>query len=155
MTYEVKLTELATTTAAHLRIHTRTADIGDAVGQGFKELYEFAGRADAVPTGPPQLAYPGGFDPHGEMDLDLYVPISTAPAANGGIDIVDLPGGPAAQTFHHGRYQEIRAAYEAVFTLIHRNGHHHAGPPRESYLNGTESGLDGHLTEVVVPLRRS
>ncbi|GLZ27935.1 hypothetical protein Lesp02_01250 [Lentzea sp. NBRC 105346] len=157
MTYQVQLTELASATASHLRVHTSTAKIGDAVGQGFKELYEFAARSGAVPTGPPQLAYPGEFEPYGEVDLDLYLPISRTPAANGDVDVVELPGGPAAQAFHRGGHEDISAAYEAVFEWIHEHGRHQAGPPRELYLNGpndTSSPAD-YLTEVVVPLRRS
>ena len=157
MSYEVTVTELASVTAAHVRGHTTTAEIGEAVGQGLKELFEFAAAAGAAPTGPPQLAYPGGFRPGAQVDLDLYLPISKAVPAQGTVDVVELPGGPVAQTFHQGRYDTIGAAYEAVFRWIHTTDHHRAGPPREIYLTGpdaTSSPAD-YLTEVVVPLRRS
>lgn len=157
MTYEVKLTELASATASHLRVHTSTARIGDAVGQGFKELYEYAAETGAVPTGPPQLGYPGDFELGGEVDLDLYLPISTTPPPRGSIDVVVLLGGPAAQTFHRGRYEDISAANEAVFERIHTHGHAPGGPPRELYLNGPDDVTSpaDYLTEVVVPVRRS
>ncbi|SFR02053.1 effector-binding domain-containing protein [Lentzea waywayandensis] len=157
MSYEVKLTELASVTAAHVRSHTTTAAIGEAVGQGLKELFEFAVAAGAAPAGPPQLAYPGQFEPGAEVDLDLYLPISKAVSPKGAVDVVELPGGPVAQTFHQGRYDTIGAAYEAVFRWIHTTDRHRAGPPREIYLTGpdaTSSPAD-YLTEVVVPLRRT
>ncbi|SER69780.1 GyrI-like domain-containing protein [Lentzea albida] len=155
MTYDVTLTELASTTTCHQRVHTTAAGIAGAVGRGLQELYEFAADCSATPTGPPQLALAGPLT-DGDVTLDLYLPISATPAARGPIDVVVLPEGPAAQTFHHGRYEDIPAAYEAVFAWIREHGRHQAGPPRELYLTGPDTATNpaDYLTEVVVPLRR-
>lgn len=68
--------------------------------------------------------------------------------------MVALPGGPVARTVHRGRYEDIGAAYEAIFRWIHQHGRHQAGPPREIYLTGPDSDVvpEDYLTEVVVPL---
>lgn len=155
MTYEVTLTELASTVTCHQRVRTTAAEIADNVGRGLGELHEFATASSVTPAGPPQLAYPGPLT-DGEFELDLYLPISGTPAGRGPIDVVVLPSGPVAQTFHCGRYDEIPAAYEAVFAWIHEHGLHQAGPPRELYLTGpdTATSADDYFTEVVVPLRR-
>lgn len=155
MTYDVTITELDSAVACHQRVRTTPAAIAATVGRGLQELYEFAAAASAAPAGPPQLAYPGPLV-DGEFDLDLYLPISGTPAARDAIDVVELPGGPAARTFHRGPYDTIPAAYEAVFEWIHEHGHHQAGPPRELYLTGpdTATGPDDYVTEVVVPVRR-
>ncbi|WP_406601616.1 GyrI-like domain-containing protein [Lentzea miocenica] len=86
----------------------------------------------------------------------MYLPISGTTVARGPIDVVVLPSGPVAQTFHRGSYDTIPAAYEAVFAWIREHGLHQAGPPRELYLTGpdTATSADDYLTEVVVPLRR-
>lgn len=155
MTYDVTLTELAPTVTCHQRVHTTAAGIASAVGQGLQDLYEFAARAAVTPAGPPQLSCP---DPASdrELDLDLYLPISGRPEQSGDIDVVVLPEGPVAQTFHHGRYDEIGAAYEAVFAWMREHGREQAGPARELYLTGPDTATvpDDYLTEVVVPLRR-
>ncbi|GGU50019.1 GyrI-like domain-containing protein [Lentzea flava] len=153
MTYDVTLTEFPSTVTCHQRVHTTAARIASAVGEGLQNLYDFASRSAVTPTGPPQLSCPA---PGEEVDLDLYLPISGRPAGTDVIDIVVLPEGPVATTFHRGRYDEIGAAYEAVFAWIREHGHQQAGPPRELYLTGPDTAATpgDYLTEVVVPLRR-
>ncbi|WP_146771600.1 hypothetical protein [Lentzea atacamensis] len=143
MTYDVTFTELASTVTCHQRVNTTAAGIASAVGRGLQDLYEFAARAAVTPAGPPQLSCPDPA-PGRELDLDLHLlQISGRPEKSGDIDVVVLPEGPVAQTFHHGRYDEIGAAYEA--------------PARELYLTGPDTATvpDDCLTEVVVPLRRN
>ncbi|GAA3625797.1 hypothetical protein GCM10022267_10070 [Lentzea roselyniae] len=102
MTYDVTLTELASTGTCHQRVHTTAAGIASAVGRGLQDLYEFAARAAVTPAGPPQLSFPDPA-PGRELDLDLCLPISGRPEKSGDIDVVVLPEGPVALTFHHGR----------------------------------------------------
>jgi effector-binding domain-containing protein len=153
MTYDIALTELSPATACHLRVRTSAHDIAASVGGGLQDLYEFAAAAHAVPAGPPQLAYPGPVT-DGDFELDLYLPISGEVAGRAPVDIVDLPGGPAASTVHRGAYDEIPAAYEAVFEWVHSHGRTPGGPPRELYLTGPDEAEspEDYLTEVVVPL---
>ncbi|RXS77777.1 hypothetical protein ETR37_18920, partial [Geobacillus sp. PK12] len=135
--------------------HTTTEEIGKTVGAGFEELYTFVTGAGAIPAGPPQAAYPGDFQPGGEVDVDLYVPIDGAPPAQGGIDFVTLPGGPVAKTSHRGPYDRVGAAYEALFTWVREHGRTPAGPPRELYLTGPDTVTEpaDYLTDVILPLR--
>lgn len=155
MTYDITLTELSPTTACHLRVRTSAHDIAASVGGGLQNLYEFAAAANVAPSGPPQLAYPGPVT-DGDFELDLYLPVAGEVAGQDPVDVVDLPGGPAARTLHQGAYDKIPAAYEAVFTWVHEHGHTPSGPPRELYLNGPdeEKSSDDYVTEVVVPLLR-
>ncbi|MCX2951442.1 GyrI-like domain-containing protein [Lentzea sp. NEAU-D7] len=155
MNYDITLTELSPTTACHLSVRTSPHDIAASVGGGLQQLYDFATAAEVAPSGPPQLAYP---DPvtEGDLELDLYLPISGEVTGQAPVDVVGLAGGPAARTVHHGAYDKIPAAYEAVFRWIHEHGHTPSGPPRELYLTGPdeERNPDHYVTEVVVPLLR-
>lgn len=156
MVYQVTLTELADATAARKHEHTRAADLGETIGEGFRALFDYAEHVGAQPAGPPQLAYLGDFSPEGEIDLDVYLPVAgSAPPADG-VEVVALPGGPVAQTFHRGRYEDIGAAYAAIFQWIQETGHQQQGDPREIYLTGPDSNVapEDYLTEVVVPLTR-
>ncbi|MFD6066098.1 GyrI-like domain-containing protein [Amycolatopsis lurida] len=156
MTYPVELTELEALTAAHLRRHTTIADIGECVGAGYETLYAFVAEAGTAPSGPPQAAYRGDFLPGERLDLDLYLPIPGGLPAQGDIDIVTLAGGPAVRTSHHGPYDEISAAYEAVYEWVRESGRQPAGAPRELYLRGPDSTPDPalYVTDVVLPLRK-
>ncbi|MFJ8916419.1 GyrI-like domain-containing protein [Amycolatopsis sp. NPDC102389] len=151
----MKLTELDALTVAHLHRRTTTAGLGECVGAGFEALYAFVSEAGAAPNGPPQAAYPSDFQPGEELDLDLYLPVPGSPRSRGDIDVVALPGGPAALTSHHGPYEEIGSAYEAVYEWVRLNGRQPAGAPRELYLSGPDGTLDParYVTDVVLPLR--
>ncbi|MFJ8962538.1 GyrI-like domain-containing protein [Lentzea sp. NPDC102401] len=155
MDYDVTLTELSPTTACHLRVRTSAHDIAASVGGGLQRLYEFAAAVQVAPSGPPQLAYPEPVT-DGDFELDLYLPISGQVAGQAPVNVVDLPGGPAARTVHQGAYDKIPAAYEAAFRWIHEHGHTSSGPPRELYLTGPdeEQSPEDYVTEVVVPLVR-
>jgi hypothetical protein len=61
MAYQVTLTELAGLTVARKHEHVRAAELGAAIGEGFRSLFEYAEHVGAQPAGPPQLAYLGEF----------------------------------------------------------------------------------------------
>ncbi|MGW6442645.1 hypothetical protein [Lentzea sp. NPDC055074] len=54
----------------------------------------------------------------GDFELDLYLPISGEVQDRSPVDVVPLPGGPAARTTHRGAYDETPAAYEAVLRYV-------------------------------------
>lgn len=154
MTYQVTLTELAATTAAHKRDRTRATELATTIGRGFEDLYSYTSRHGSIPTGPPQVTYPGEFRSDGEVDVELFLPVDQRTVAQDDIEVVELPGGPVAQTFHHGRYEDIGPAHEALLDWIRAHGRLPAGPPREIYLTGPDAVENPqlYLTEIVIPL---
>jgi effector-binding domain-containing protein len=156
MTYDVTLTELPSIRVARKRTRVRATDLATVIGQGFDELLAYAARSGGSLTGPPQAAYLGDFTADGEVDVELYLPTDIRATGGSDINVVELPGGTVAQAFHHGRYEDLGTAYNAVSQWIRTKGLQHAGPTREIYLTGPDAVADPaqYLTEIVVPVRQ-
>ncbi|MBK8024175.1 MAG: GyrI-like domain-containing protein [Chloroflexi bacterium] len=75
----------------------------------------------------------------------------------GSMEVVELPGGTMASAVHHGSYETLYRAHEAVLQWIEANGYHVAGPDREVYLyNAAPVRRDdpSFITEVQYPVAR-
>lgn len=154
MTHHVTLTETEPFTAARVHRRIRAADLSRAIGEGFGLLFEHSAQAGATPAGPPQVAYPGSFQPEGEFEVDLLLPTDRPTAPAGDVGTVEWPGGPAVRTLHAGPYDRLGEAYQAIEEWVRAHGRRPAGPPREIYLVGPDrtSNPKSYLTEVVMPV---
>ena len=66
-----------------------------------------------------------------------------------------LPGATMASTIHHGSYETIGNAHEAVLRWIESNGYRIAGPDREVYIyNAQPIRRDDptYVTEIQYPV---
>ncbi|GAA0262234.1 hypothetical protein GCM10010492_74120 [Saccharothrix mutabilis subsp. mutabilis] len=154
MSYQVTLTDQPGVLAARKRVRTPAGELTRALGDGFASLFRHTAEQGATPVGPPQVAYSGEFAPDADVDLDLLLPTDRPVEPGNGVEPARLPAGPVARTYHHGPYDRIGAAYEALFAWIADHDRRQAGPPREVYLTGPDAVSDPemYLTEVVVPL---
>jgi DNA-binding transcriptional MerR regulator/predicted transcriptional regulator YdeE len=74
---------------------------------------------------------------------------------NGRMRVHELPAATMAATVHHGSYNTIGEAHEAVLTWIEANGYRIVGPDREVYLyNAMPIRLDDptYVTEIQYPV---
>ncbi|HEX4204022.1 MAG TPA: MerR family transcriptional regulator [Ktedonobacteraceae bacterium] len=77
---------------------------------------------------------------------------------SGRMHVHELPAGTFAATVHHGSYNTIGQAHEAVFTWIEANGYHVVGPDRGINLyNKTPIHLDdpSYVTEIQYPVEKA
>lgn len=77
---------------------------------------------------------------------------------HGRMRVHELPASLMAATIHHGSYNTIGAAHEAVITWIETNGYRIAGPDREVYLYNTPPiRLDdpSYVTEIQYPVEKA
>lgn len=77
---------------------------------------------------------------------------------SGRMHVHELPSGTFADTVHHGSYNTIGQAHEAVLKWIEANGYHVVGPDREINLyNKTPIRLDdpSYVTEIQYPVEKA
>ena len=136
-----------------------------AVGALFAEVYEALGEHVAAALGPNPgqggqtlvLWYDTEFK---ETDVDgaaaFYV---RCPAPdNGRMRVHELPAAMMATTIHHGPYNRINEAHEAVITWIDANNYRIAGADREIYLyNRMPIRRDDstYITEIQYPVEKN
>ena len=76
---------------------------------------------------------------------------------NGRMRVDELPAATMATTVHHGSYNTLGKAYEAILKWMEPNSYRIAGPSREIYLYNTmpvNHDDSTYVTEVQVPVER-
>ncbi len=101
-----------------------------------------------------------------QVDIEIGFPVSApvtglpvlAEVAEGEVGASARPGGPVALMVHHGSYDGLRAAYEALHEWIHgQPGYDDGSGPWESYVVDPAAASDPAelRTEITWPLRRT
>jgi effector-binding domain-containing protein len=154
MPYQVHLKQKQPVTVARKRAHVQADQINQTISTSLHDLFVFAERSDAEPAGPPGVTYVSGFQPDHDVDLEIYLPVTSKVTGEADIEIVDLAAGPVAHTIHRGRHEDIGPAYDAIFDWMRANGYKMAGPPSEAYLTSAADVPDpsDYLTEVAMPI---
>lgn len=142
----------------------RVAAIRDVIpiyseqGPLWAELYAYLGQQHLHMNGPCLAIY---HDPeYRERDVDAEVcqPVD-APVIDGRIKIYDLPDVETmASVVHHGSFDTLNQAYDALTTWIQANGYRINGADREIYLhtgNGPVRQDDPtYVTEIQFPVEK-
>jgi len=136
-----------------------------AVGALFGEVYAAIGAHVGEALGPyPEeggqtlvLCYDTEFK---EQDVDSAAAfmLRCRVPESGRMRVHELPAATMAATVHHGSYNSIGAAHEAVFTWIEANGYRIAGPDRELNLyHIMPIRLDdpAYVTEIQYPVEKA
>jgi AraC family transcriptional regulator len=154
MDYSILLKELPAQLALRVESRTTMDDIGAAVGKAFAAIMAVAHDEGASFAGPPFVIYPE--DCSGEFAFALHMPVGIGcgrPAADSGVTLEEVPGGPAACVLHTGPYERLGDAYEVLATWLRANARRPSGRPREIYLNDPgQVEPEGLLTEIAWPL---
>lgn len=105
--------------------------------------------------GAPFIGYLSPVDDQGEAEMMLCVPTEQTPNAPG-VEVMQLPGGPAACLTHVGPYSTLPNAYAAMQQYMEQHKLHLRPPCREVYVKGPGMLLKGnpqqYITELVFPL---
>jgi DNA-binding transcriptional MerR regulator len=136
-----------------------------AVGALFAEVYDELGPYVAETLGPHPgqggqtlvLWYDTEFKEHDVDGAAAFILRCPAPD-RGRMHVHELPPALTAATIHHGAYNTIGEAHEAVLRWIEANGYQIVGPDREIYLyNKTPIRLDDptYVTEIQYPLEKA
>jgi len=134
--YTIEVRQLEPAPALVERFSSPASEIAKHLGRIFGETVAFLQR----PGMPQPLAafarytmQPGdvfdveaGFTATGPIDPSGLPP---------GMEVIELPGGPAAVCLHVGSYDSVAGAYNAIVSWVTANSRKASGPPWEVYLS--------------------
>ena len=90
--------------------------------------------------------------------MEVAAPLAAPLPGSEQVSVRELPGvEQAASMVYQGTYENIGEAYNTLLAWIGTNGYRIAGPCREVYLRGPESGPDSssYVTEIQVPVEKA
>jgi effector-binding domain-containing protein len=93
-----------------------------------------------------------------DVDIEVAVPISEDLDLHDPVKVRELPGEDNVATMiHHGPYDTIHVAYQALMTWCDSNGYELAGPDREVYLTapGETKDPSAYVTELQQPVKKA
>jgi DNA-binding transcriptional MerR regulator len=136
-----------------------------AVGSLFAEVYEALGSHVGEALGPNPgeggqtlvLWYDNEYKDHDVDGAAAFILRGRAPDS-GRMRVHELAAATMAATVHHGSYNTIGAAHEAILRWIDANGYRIVGPDREIYLYNTMPvRLDdpSYVTEIQYPVEKA
>lgn len=118
----------------------------------FEELHAEMAKRGLKKAGAGLFFYLGEEFSYEDMDVEAAFPVSGEHP-----DVREMPGGPYVATIHHGSYERVKGAYEAIGQYL--DGHPEweiAGPGLERYIRDETDGAapEDFETGVLFPVRR-
>ena len=128
------------------------------VGQLYGQLFAHMGRHGGRPAGSPLAIYHDPEFRERDADVEVAVPLAAPLPGSEPVSVRELAGvEQAASMVYKGGYEGIGEAYNTLLAWVGANGYRIAGPVREVYLRGPESGPDSssYVTDVQVPVEKA
>ncbi len=126
---------LPSQTVAYVTDTCPMEEMPEAMGRGFGKIMAVLAAQGAAPVGPPMTIYPEPMSPGGPVVFQSAIPVPPGSTGGDGVEILEIPEGPAAVVLHEGPYAELGRTYGAAQSEIRDAGLPLGGPPREVYLN--------------------
>ncbi len=144
---------LPTRLAVCYRFTGRYPEIGKHIGKVFRTA---GGKAD----GPPFCLYHDGEYREEDADIEIALPVKQAvPVRTPGVEIREIPGGPALTLIHTGPYTTLTSSYRRLMDALKERGLSPLIPSREVYLKGPGLIFRGnpakYRTEIQMPYEPS
>jgi effector-binding domain-containing protein len=154
--YAVQVRAAGPQPVAGIRDTVPTSDLVQFFADACREIHAYLSEIGVAVTGPPLSIWhssPGEI-PHG-FDVETCIPVEHGVPARGRIRPGELAAGTIASTVHEGPYDDMGAAFDAVWSWIEAEGHEPAGPPRDVVLVGPDQTDDPaeFRTAIVYPIR--
>ncbi len=108
-------------------------------------------------TGPGIAVWYDSYDGQAhDMHVAAAMPTDSPLAGDDSVQVHDLPAGQMACTVHHGAFDSLGAAYDAITRWIAANGYRIAGPNREVYVAYERDGAPAaYVTEIQFPVEQA
>jgi effector-binding domain-containing protein len=132
---------------------TSLLTIHDKIGTVARDLYAEAARQHILVTGPVYWFYYGADGkPETEFTLEIALPVSGEPLADGLFKFKKLPPFKCLSTVHEGAWTDMGATYGKLFNKAEADALQPNGVCREVYLNIDFSRDEYNLTEIQLGL---
>lgn len=128
------------------------------VGQLFGEIFAYLGQRQVNPAGPPVGIYYDEEFREEAVDVEVAVPVAGSVPESDRVKGQQLPAvEKMACIVHEGSYETVGGTYGQLMGWVEANGYRMAGPVREVYLRGPESGDDPstYVTEIQLPVAKA
>jgi DNA-binding transcriptional MerR regulator len=152
MTHDVVLKELAPQWIASIR---ETIPDYRTIGVLFGKLYGALGSLGAEGLAV-ALFHDQDFRDHIDAEVGLY--LKQATLVSEPLATYLLPAATVASVVHHGAFNRISEAYEALLHWVEANGYRKAGPTRELFLLTSQPvsrNDESNVTEIQVPVGKT
>jgi DNA-binding transcriptional MerR regulator len=131
--------------------------IGPTFNRLFDEVEHYVQRHGAGIAGPGIALYhdtmEGGWQ---DVRVAAAFPVRDALPDGEQVHVHDLPAATMASVVHHGSFDSLGPAYQAVLNWIEQNGYRINGPSREVYLQYERTGDPAqYVTEIQVPVEKA
>lgn len=128
-------------------------------GSLWGELEQMLARQGIKPVGACLSLYHDEEPKERDWDIEVCEPVAGDVTASRGMNVYELPAAPSMVcAIHHGPFQTLSQAYDALMKWIDENGYHICGPVREVYLrpSDNDSQTDPNtVTEIQVPVMKA
>jgi effector-binding domain-containing protein len=153
-TQEAVIKSIPAQTVVSVRDTVPTSGISQLFGEVFGHLCQHS----IAPAGPPFAIYYDEEFREEAIDVEIAAPATGAVPASERVQARELPAvEQMACLIHEGDYEAIGGTYGQLMAWIEANGYCIAGPVREVYLQGPESGRDPstYVTEIQFPVEKA
>lgn len=152
MSFKCELTNLVPQSALSIRLRTTAQELPQVFGKGYGEIAQYLGELQEQPGGSPFAIY-YNMDMQ-NLDVEFGFPVSKNLNGRGDIQASETPSGESASCVHVGPYNDVEAAYNALFQWIKDNGYEPTGVTYEVYLNDPDETPPEKLeTEIFLLIR--
>lgn len=150
--YEVVEKDLPAMLVATVTERVPLTAAGSVIPAAFRTLMEVVAPI-GYGSGMPGVVY-HEMDPQRPGDIEVFMPVKEEFDPPPGVSVKTFEATHVASTMHHGPYDQVGRAYEALTTWLADHRKEPVGPPRELYLNDPhEVGIQEALTEIDWPVR--
>ena len=150
--------EIVETTAQDYLYLTRRCamkpeEIGPAMGEAIRTVWDFMQRNAIPPAGPVLAVYYDYSEDEMEFRTGFFVTPEDAARADGPVKADKTPAVRAAHAVHTGPYPALQETYGRVMSEMEQAGHSYGKPTWEVYLNDPDTTPEAELkTEIFIAL---
>ena len=158
MPYEIQVREVNPQPILSIRAVVPTLELIQFFDEAVNEMNAYVNQVGIKITGPAMSLWhsaPGQIPD--ASDIETCLPIEGPVPASGRMLYTKLPAGLHAFTIHHGSYDNMVNAYDAVWHWIQEQGYEMTGPPRDVVRVGPNDTSDpsNYRTEIVYPISKT
>lgn len=126
------------------------------IGRLYGEIFAYIGRAASAGAISAAVWHDEGVQER-DIDAEAVIFLKTPVPGSQRVKVYELPAATVASVVHHGAYQTLHQAYDAILKWIDANGYKIVAAPREIYLYCPEpvkQDDESYVTEIQFPVEK-